>query len=126
VIISLDAVTAAKTDVEMLPMLLACAGLFSRRVPTAAKLMMVVGVIVPLTPLVGLLYVRFNIVWILGGCWAAVAWLNQASDVELAKLGRVLLVFVAVVAAVWLAGSVVLWWARPMIEPLLQAKVMTP
>ena len=108
-----------------LPMLLACAGLFSRRVPTAAKLMMVVGVIVPLTPLVGLLYVRFNIVWILGGCWAAVAWLNQASDVELTKLGRVLLVFVAVLAALWLAGSVVLWWARPMIEPLLQAKVVS-
>jgi hypothetical protein len=108
-----------------LPMLLACAGLFSRRVPAAAKLMMIVGVIVPLTPLVGLLYVRFNIVWILGGCWAAVAWLNQASDAELAKIARVLRMLVGILAVSWLAGSVALWWARPIIEPWLEAKVVS-
>lgn len=108
-----------------LPMLLACAGLFSRRVPAGAKLMMMVGTIVPLTPLVGLLYVRFNIVWILGGCWAAVAWLNQASDVELAKIARVLRMLVGILAVLWLAGSAALWWMRPMIEPLLETKVMS-
>lgn len=108
-----------------LPMLLACAGLFSRRVPTAAKLLMVAGVIVPLTPLVGLLYVRFNVVWILGGCWAAAAWLNQAEDAELLRLGRVLRMLVGILAGVWLAGSVVFWWARPMIEPLLESKLVS-
>ena len=108
-----------------LPMLLSCAGLFSRRVPTAAKLLMVVGVIIPLTPLVGLLYVRFNVVWILGGCWAAAAWLNQAGEGEIRKLARVLRGLVGILAVVWLAGSLALWWARPMIEPLLEAKVVS-
>ena len=108
-----------------LPMLLACAGLFSRRVPSSAKLMMIAGVIVPLTPLVGLLYVRFNILWILGGCWAAAAWLNQADDAELARLGRVLRILVGILAALWLAGSVVLWSVRSMIEPFLEAKVVS-
>lgn len=106
-----------------MPMLLACAGLFSRHVPAAAKLMMIVGVIVPLTPLVGLLYVRFNIVWILGGCWAAAAWLNQASETELARVGRVMRILVGILAVLWLAGSVVLWSVKPAIEPLVQAKV---
>lgn len=66
-----------------LPMLVACFSLFSRKVPLAAKFMMVSGIVIPLTPLVGYLYHRFNILWILGGCWAACSWLSATDEHKL-------------------------------------------
>lgn len=107
------------------PMLLACVALFSRRVPAAAKLMVIVGVIVPLTPLVGFVYHRFNIVWILGGCWAAAAWLNNADDAWIEKFSRILLRLVGFSAGLWLLASIALWMLEPIVESWLVAKALS-
>lgn len=105
------------------PVVLAVAGLFSRRVPPAAKLLVAAGVLLPLTPLVGVLYQRVNLLWILGGCWCAASWLAGVGQNELKSFVRRAWQVTAVVAALWLAASVVLLAGRGWWEELLLAKV---
>lgn len=107
-----------------LTMILAGAGFFSRRVPMAAKMMMLAGVVVPLTPLVGYLYHRFSIVWILGGCWAACSWLAQAERAELLKLRRFCARLFSLLTVLWLFASLSLAACRGFLEPWLQKKVL--
>jgi hypothetical protein len=54
-----------------IPMLLAFVGLFLKGVPRAAKWLILVGLLTPLTPLVGPLYHRVELLFILGGAWMA-------------------------------------------------------
>lgn len=90
------------------PMLLALLGLFSKRVPMAAKLLIIAGLLIPLTPLVGVLYQRVNILWILGGCWAAGVWLSTASEVSVRKVAAWCRRVLAVVLVLWTLASIAL------------------
>jgi hypothetical protein len=54
-----------------LPVLLAVLALFNTNVSKPAKVLIITGLVIPLTPLVGPLYHRVNLLWILGGSWAA-------------------------------------------------------
>lgn len=54
-----------------IPMLLGFAGLFVRAMPRGAKWLIAVGLIIPLTPLVGPLYHRVELLFILGAAWMA-------------------------------------------------------
>jgi hypothetical protein len=107
-----------------IPMVLACLALFSRNVPSSAKLLMLAGVLVPLSPLVGFLYHRFNILWILGGCWACCAWLSAASPDTLRRTSAWLGSFLALGALIWTLASLgsVIW--RESLDAALQAKVL--
>lgn len=107
-----------------IPMVLACLALFSRNVPSSAKLLMLAGVLVPLSPLVGFLYHRFNVLWILGGCWACCAWLSAASPDTLRRSSAWLGGFLALGALIWTLASfgIVLW--RESLDAALQAKVL--
>jgi hypothetical protein len=53
-----------------IPMLLGFISLFIRDIPKAAKWLIAVGLLTPLTPLVGPLYHRVELLFILGGAWA--------------------------------------------------------
>jgi hypothetical protein len=106
-----------------IPMVLAIIGLLCVRVPPAAKLLIVAGLVIPLTPLVGVLYQRVSLLWILGGCWSAGAWLSTATDIELKKLRWWGLRIAAVVIILWLAVSVGLLAFREQLEELLLARV---
>lgn len=107
-----------------IPMVLACLGLLSRSVPSSAKLLMLAGVLVPLSPLVGFLYHRFNVLWILGGCWACCAWLTAASPDTLRRTSAWLGGFLAALALIWTVASlgIVIW--RESLDAALQAKVL--
>jgi hypothetical protein len=106
-----------------IPMILACVGLFSRNVPSSAKLLMLAGVLVPLSPLVGFLYHRFNVLWIFGGCWACCAWLSAASPDTLRRTSAWLCGLLALGAVTWTLASVgIMIWREPL-EAVLQAKV---
>jgi hypothetical protein len=54
-----------------IPMLLAFVGLFRKEMPPQARLMAALGLLIPLTPLVGPLYHRVQLVFLLGGSWLA-------------------------------------------------------
>jgi hypothetical protein len=106
------------------PVVVALVSLFSKRVPTAAKLLMLAGSLIPLTPLVGLLYHRINLLWILGGCWGASVWLSTANEEAIRLLARRLWWGLSFLCATWLVASVALVAARPWVEPMLQDKVI--
>jgi len=106
------------------PMVLAVVALFSRGVPSGAKLLMLGGVLVPLTPLVGFLYHRFNILWILGGCWACCAWLAAASPVMLRRAAWWMGILLGLASTAWLLASLGIWWWRDVLESALQAQVL--
>jgi hypothetical protein len=90
------------------PMLLAILGLFSKRVPLAARLLIVAGLIIPLTPLVGVLYQRVSLLWILGGCWAAGMWISTVAEDELKELQRWCWRILVALLVLWLGASIAL------------------
>jgi len=104
------------------PMLLAVVGCFSRRVPLAAKLVIAAGLIIPLTPLVGVLYQRISLLWILGGCWAAGMWISTAREDELKKLVRWCWRILVAALALWAAASIALVVFREPLETWLVAR----
>jgi hypothetical protein len=53
------------------PMVLAFSSLFAKGLPKAGKWLIVVGILTPLTPLVGPLYHRVELLFILGASWMA-------------------------------------------------------
>lgn len=105
------------------PMVIACVALFDKTVPAGAKLLIVVGTLVPLTPLVGFLYHRFNVVWILGGCWACTAWLDCASPDAIKGLTRWLWRVTIFAVLLWLVASVAIAAFREPLELMLQSKI---
>lgn len=54
-----------------IPMILAIAGLFVKSMPRQAKWLVLAGLLIPLTPLVGPLYHRVQLLFLLGGAWMA-------------------------------------------------------
>jgi hypothetical protein len=60
-----------------IPILLGFAGLFVRSMPRAAKWLIAVGLIIPLTPLVGPLYHRVELLFILGAAWMTAEMLHH-------------------------------------------------
>jgi hypothetical protein len=107
------------------PVIIALVALFSKSVPTAAKLLMLAGALIPLTPLVGFLYHRINLLWILGGCWGAAVWLSTATESSNRRITSMLWTALAVICAAWIAASVALVLLRPWAEPVLQEKVLS-
>lgn len=59
------------------PMILGFLGLLVPSLPKAAKLMIGFGILIPLTPLVGPLYHRVELVFILGACWLSAEFLAK-------------------------------------------------
>ena len=106
-----------------IPMLLAVVGLFSKRVPLAAKLLIVAGLAVPLTPLVGVLYQRVSLLWILGGCWAAGVWISTATDCEVKKLCWWCWRLLAAVSVLWVAVSIGIVVFRGDLEAALSTRI---
>ena len=106
-----------------MPMLLAIVGLFAKRVPMAAKLLVVAGLLIPLTPLVGVLYQRVSLLWILGGCWAAGIWLSTATDTDLKKLSWWCWRLLSAVIIFWVVASIGLVALRGSLEAALSARI---
>ena len=64
-----------------IPMLLGFAGLFVPSMPRAAKWLVAAGLLTPLTPLVGPLYHRVELLFILGASWMAAEMLHRGLGV---------------------------------------------
>lgn len=106
-----------------IPMLLAVVGLFSKRVPLVAKLLIAAGLIIPLTPLVGVLYQRVSLLWILGGCWAAGVWLSTADEESVRKIAGWCWRALVAVLLLWTLVSVALVVFRAPVEAWLVTRV---
>jgi hypothetical protein len=107
------------------PMLLAIIGFFSKRVPMAVKLLIIAGLVIPLTPLVGVLYQRVSLLWILGGCWAAGIWLSAAREESVRKVAGWCWRVLAAVLVLWTFASIALVFFRAPLESWLLARAQT-
>lgn len=85
-----------------IPMVLSGFALFHRNISSPAKILIVTGLLIPLTPLVGPLYHRVNLVWILGGCWAAAELLARSTSEEILSLSRKIIWALTLFAGLWL------------------------
>jgi hypothetical protein len=128
---SLDLWKALKSDAfnvasfGTVPVVIAFMGFFSRRVPLPARLLVAAGLLIPLTPLVGPLYHRVQLLWIVGGCWTAAAWLDSLDDGDLARfVRRARLVLTALLIA-WTVASLALLMFRAPLESLVFARVQS-
>lgn len=63
-----------------IPMILGFVGLLLPRLPRAAKWLMAVGILTPLTPLVGPLYHRVELLFILGAAWMTAEMLQHLAN----------------------------------------------
>lgn len=87
----------------VVPTALGFAALRMRRVATEARVLVAIGLLIPLTPLVGPLYHRAHLLFILGGCWAFALWLDErVRRPELPVISRPLL---------WLGVAVIVGWS---------------
>jgi hypothetical protein len=87
------------------PTLLAFRTLFLRRCPPVARWLMVVGLLIPFTPLAGPLYTRVRLLFVVGGIWAfAWYWQNQATDV-LDRVVRWFFYGFVALSVLWVAAS---------------------
>jgi len=63
-----------------IPALLAVTALFVGRIPSSARLLILAGLLLPLSPLVGIFYHRINILWVAGGIWAGALLIRDATS----------------------------------------------
>jgi hypothetical protein len=102
-----------------IPMVLAYRAALMRGAPAAARWLIALGILLPLTPLVGPLYHRVQLLFCFGGVWAF-AWYWEHADRErvdpvLRRVAQLGLAFVVL----WLLGSM----ASHFLEGKLQGKI---
>ena len=91
-----------------LPLLIAFYCLGSNKCPRAARSLMLAGLILPLTPLGGLLYQRVSLLFIVGGVWAFAEFWDHVDAASARSIGTKCLVAFGAITVVWILGSVVL------------------
>lgn len=106
-----------------LPVIIAFTVAFLRRTSPLAGLLIFFGLLLPLTPLVRLLYQRLLILFILGGILAFTQFMHRADERSRILLAKVVARSVACMAAAWLVVSLVLM-ARPGWLAVLKTKAI--
>jgi hypothetical protein len=108
-----------------IPMVLAIAGLFVKSMPRQAKWLILVGLLVPITPLVGPLYHRVQLLFLLGGAWMAAEMLARLSVQPPRFLIRGVSAVVLAIGAALLVGSLLPESIRSRVEQTVVAKSVT-
>ncbi len=105
-----------------IPMLLAIVGLFHKQMPRQAKWLILAGLLIPLTPLVGPLYHRVQLLFLLGGAWMAAEMLARLPQLAPRKMIRGLSIAVVALGAALLIGAVLPAKIRDSVENKVVAK----
>jgi hypothetical protein len=88
-----------------IPMLLAICGMFNRNMPKAAKWLIALGLLLPLTPLVGPLYHRVQLLFLLGGSWMSAEMLASLTSQISTRWHKFAIAAVACVGIALLCGT---------------------
>lgn len=91
--------------IGFLPTLIAFLALGRRQTGTLERLLIIIGLVLPLTPAVRFLYQRLFLLFLLGGTMAFVAYMGRSNDEARRKLYTLTAWTAGVLAAVWLIGS---------------------
>lgn len=98
--------------------------IFRKETPPLARLLIVIGLLLPLTPLVKYLYQRMFTVWILGGIFAFADFMQHATPEVRRRLAKVAGRVVGIGVVAWLALSVVLAAKQDLVGERLRAKFL--
>lgn len=109
-----------------LPVLIALLAFFWKRTPPLARLLIGMGLILPLTPLLRLLYHRLYLLFILGGILAFVHFMETASEETRKRIFKVTAGLAGMAVTLWLLASVVLKLKADTVAALLYQKVVAP
>ena len=104
------------------PMVLALAGLFHKSMPRQAKWLILAGLLIPLTPLVGPLYHRVQLLFLLGGSWMAAEMLAHICVAPPRRLIRGMALTVIALGAALLVGTCLPSKIRTSVEDQVVAK----
>jgi len=107
-----------------LPVLIGFLAAWSKRAPLAARILILAGLILPLTPLVRLLYQRLYLLFIIGGILAFVHWMQHAKEESKLKLLRWCVRATVVAAGCWLIVSTAMQWQRNRLEETIHARIV--
>lgn len=102
-----------------IPVVLAYRAALHRGAPAAARWVIALGLLIPLTPLVGPLYHRVQLVFIFGGAWAFAWYWEHADQAAVERLLRWLFPTLLVVTIAWVAASL----ATLVFHDSLQARI---
>ena len=106
-----------------LPVMLAYVCLFRKDTPVLARVLMAAGLLLPLTPLVRLLYQRLFLLFIVGGILAFAHFMEHASRETRLRILRFSGIIAALAIAAWTAASVVLF-LKPNLTEALRDKII--
>lgn len=126
---SLDLLKLLKSDLfyviyfGSLPVLIGFLSAASRRAPLVARILILAGLALPLTPLVRPLYQRLYLLFIIGGILAFVHWMQHAGEESKRRLLRWCGWATAATTGCWLLLSAGLHWQRDRIADAVHAKV---
>jgi hypothetical protein len=100
--------------------LIALAAPWKKQSPLLARLLIVMGLLLPLTPLVRVLYQRLFLLFIIGGIYAFVHFMQNASDKERMRWFKVLAWIGSISVAAWTVASLFLMKQGTLITSLQQ------
>jgi hypothetical protein len=100
--------------------LIALASLWKKNSPMLARLLIVMGLLLPLTPLVRVLYQRLFLLFIIGGIYAFVHFMQKASDKERMRWCKVLACIGSIGLTAWTVASLFLIKQGALITSLQQ------
>jgi hypothetical protein len=100
--------------------LIALAAPWKKQSPLLARLLIVMGLLLPLTPLVRVLYQRLFLLFIIGGIYAFVHFMQNASDKERMRWCKVLAWIGSIGVAAWTVGSIFLMKQGALVASLQQ------
>jgi hypothetical protein len=100
--------------------LTALAAPWKKQCPLLARLLIVMGLLLPLTPLVRVLYQRLFLLFIIGGIYAFVHFMQNASDKERMRWFKVLAWIGSIGVAAWTVASLFLMKQGTLITSLQQ------
>jgi hypothetical protein len=109
-----------------LPVLIAFLACFRKNVPPLARLLILIGLLLPLTPLVKYLYQRMLVIWIVGGIFAFADFMQRSSAPTRLRIAKATGACAGVITILWTIVSVVLAMKRDQVTALLQAKFLGP
>ena len=107
-----------------LPVWIALLAIFRKQAPLLARLLIVTGLFLPLTPLVRYLYQRLFLLFILGGILAFVHFMESATRETKLRIFRITAMLTCVCLAAW-TGMNVLLLAKPAILAQLRENILS-
>lgn len=105
-------------------LVMACLACFTRKAPTAAKVLLIVGLVLPFTPADQWLYSRFTVVFALGAGWLAAWQLTELANEPLKRFWKYGWIALTAIILLWTLSSAGLFWRHDWVMAKIHSTVV--